>query len=156
MWAFIHALGSCPFSQVRLISSRSLDLPVFPRCQSISLCILSGPGDFLGFVLFSAYSSSERVNAVSRCVFGGHNFSSRFSSFRRGWSLSGSFFNLLVVAKCLLKDSALFWGFHPLLSAWCWFFSCSLRDCLTASMPWFHLCGDLGSSRCQSICVSMQ
>ena len=41
---------------------RSLDFALVPRCSSIPLVILSGPGDFLSLKVFRASSNSFVLN----------------------------------------------------------------------------------------------
>ena len=60
--SFSPAPRNMPCLQLLLKIPRSLDFAMVPMCSSISLVILSGPGDFLSFQVFRASSNSFVLN----------------------------------------------------------------------------------------------
>ena len=102
-------LGIRPIFHVLLIRMRRASFPVVLSLLSISLCTLSGPGDFLNLRERSAFSSSPIVISLENMSgVGPKVLSSARKSFLR--FLSKSVFLELLVAEAnyLLRCSAFF------------------------------------------------
>ena len=109
--AVFQLLGRRPLFHVELKNSRMTFLPGSPRWISISLCILSGPGDLRVLSFLRAFLNSDIVSSSSNSlILAVGEVSSALRSWMRRTSLSFNFSALEIDAKYLLCRFALFWS----------------------------------------------
>ena len=111
MVAIFQLSGSRPWFHVLLMKFRMIFFPGRPKWVSISLWILSGPGDLRAFNFLRALFNSVKVSSSSKVLMlapGADSlaFRSSMTSLSLGLSLSA----LEMEAKNLLCSFALFWS----------------------------------------------
>ena len=104
--ASLQIFGILPVSHVLFTRRSSASFPLGPRFINISLCTLSGPGDFLFLSFLNCFYNSARVNSLIKLLSSGSVARFDLSIFSSPLSRSVFFPDLLTSAKTLLECSA--------------------------------------------------